>query len=270
MSKVSKAVLKNCTSLTAAELMGVKTIQPYFFYEGALNELQIPSSVEIIGENAFTRCYLKKIDFSNTASLKEIKEYAFNQCSDGVTLEVIGLENINPYCKIHTGTLDEFPFVYNTLQSYLYAANGKILLTCSKLTGNFAIPDVINLSACSCGGRGDNGDSTTTKLVIPDTVELVNDEVFINRTALTNITIGSSVRYIGKNLYTLPSAATLIFRQPSGMYVELPIAGQSTGLAYNKESRAIAIYTDNECIKNYDWSADNATVTFYPLADAPT
>ena len=40
-------------------------------------------------------------------------------------------------------------------------------------------------------------------------------------------------------------------------------------MAYNKDSRALTIYTDNEYIKNYNWAADNATVTIYPLSQAP-
>lgn len=54
------------------------------------------------------------------------------------------------------------------------------------------------------------------------------------------------------------------------MEIKLPKAGVSnTGLAYNKDSRAIDVYTDNLAIRAYDWAADNATVTFHPLSEAP-
>ena len=61
------------------------------------------------------------------------------------------------------------------------------------------------------------------------------------------------------------SPEVFVFSQPSGMSVELPTSGSSTGLAYFKSAREITIYTDNEDIKNYDWSGDNVTATFYHL-----
>jgi hypothetical protein len=50
------------------------------------------------------------------------------------------------------------------------------------------------------------------------------------------------------------------------MLLTLPAAGKETGISYSKNARNITIYTDNEYIKTYDWTTDNATVTFYPLS----
>lgn len=53
------------------------------------------------------------------------------------------------------------------------------------------------------------------------------------------------------------------------MKISLPTAGETFGLTYNKNSRAVNIYTDNEDIRNYNWSGDNVTPTFYSLSQAP-
>lgn len=109
--------------------------------------------------------------------------------------------------------------------------------------------------------------SSLTNVVIPDSVTSIEEMAFYNCGQLTDITIGSSVATIGYSAFiqTSPTSRTIIFRQPSGMEITLPSAGSSSGLFYNKTSYAITIYTDNEIIKNYDYSADNVTPTFYHL-----
>lgn len=282
MSKIPQFFSEQITSLTAAELTGVTCIQANLFYYNNLKTIQIPSTVEIIHENAFRECdRLEVVEFKSPCLLREIRENAFYGSGDytfqygGSAPTLIGLDNLDPYCKLGSKSINGYAFVseHRYDGSFLYAAHGKILLCNKKLTGNFVIPDgVVHLGPESCGWyyAGTDEDTTTTSMIIPDTVEMVGYDVFMARANLTTITIGSSVRYMDSFLYALDKSATLIFRQPSGMTVELPTPGDKTGLAYNKSSRAITVYTDNECIRNYDWATDNATVTFYPLADAPT
>lgn len=80
--------------------------------------------------------------------------------------------------------------------------------------------------------------------------------------------IGENVRFMGHEAipYTV---TTLVCKQPSSKYVELPEPGDATGLTHDKSSRNVAIYTDNECMKNYNWKGDNVTATIYPLSQAP-
>lgn len=269
MSKLTSLINKTITSLTAAELMGIKTIQENICsHITSLKKIQIPPSVEVIGSGAFQNCSISgmEIEFIAPCSLIEIKENAFINFGN-TNMTIKGLDNISPYCILRRGTIESMYWISNKRYSgsIFYISNGQTMIDSNGLTGNFTIPDVIQLGPYSCSGD----DTTTTSLVIPDTVEIIGYSVFASRTGITNITIGSSVRYIDSLLYPQSNSATLIFRQPAGMHVELPTPG-AHGLAYNKTSRAITVYTDNECIRNYDWATDNATVTFYPLADAPT
>ena len=53
------------------------------------------------------------------------------------------------------------------------------------------------------------------------------------------------------------------------MYIELPKAGEDTGIYGGKSSTSIDIYTDNEMLKAYDWAKDNVTATIHSLSEAP-
>lgn len=271
MTKMPYVINRTVTSLTATELMGATSIgRGIFGTMDSLIEIQIPSTVTHIGAVAFFECKnLKKVDFQNGHSLTSIDGMSFMNCNNLVS--ITGLDTLNPYCVIGGNSLEDTPYVTNQKTSgapdFGYAALGKILLFNNDLTGNFTIPStVVNLGPASCGYTTE--DTTTTRLIIPDTVEIVNDYAFSNRTALATITIGSAVRYIGVEVFTYcGEGGVLIFRQPAGMYIEVPTEGN--GMAYNKNSREMTIYTDNECIRNYDWAKDNVTATIYPLSDAP-
>ena len=83
---------------------------------------------------------------------------------------------------------------------------------------------------------------------------------------LTSMVIPSSVAKLGDSCFKeCNGITTLTFNQPSGMAVQMPTAGSSTGAFYYKSARAVTIYTDNEDIKNYAWATDNVTATIYHL-----
>jgi hypothetical protein len=92
-------------------------------------------------------------------------------------------------------------------------------------------------------------------------------------TALTVITIPSSVTSIGTLIFANPNGAMNItdayFLQASGMEVTLPTAGSGSGMFYVKTARTMNVHTDNETIKNYGWATDNITPTFYHLDGTP-
>lgn len=70
--------------------------------------------------------------------------------------------------------------------------------------------------------------------------------------------------YAGSLVYT-GSPYVLRFNTPADVQVEMPQAGEETGVAYYKNARQITIYTDNPIIKNYNWAGDNTTATIYHL-----
>lgn len=53
-----------------------------------------------------------------------------------------------------------------------------------------------------------------------------------------------------------------VFKQPKDLQVEIVFSSKP------KTAHKVAIYTDNDSVKNYDWSTNgNMTPTFYPLSD---
>lgn len=248
--KIADLESKTMTKITAREIYGVKRLRDSAFISPNRNleEIELPETLIEIGKNVFR-------GFSSSS--------------------IINTDNLNPYCMIGlcNGNSGLRGTEMNTFANEMVLiAKDRILLTNSFSTEeNFIIPDtVLNISSAACEATNSRS-AFLTSCIIPDTVEIIQDDIFQGQTKLTSITVGSSVRYIGNKLIPETTTTTiLIFRQPAGMYIELPAAGESTGLAYYKESRSISIYTDNEYIKNYDWATDNVTATFYSLSEAPT
>lgn len=276
MSLMSDLFSKKITTIEKEHLNGAENIRPYCFYKSPLlTNVELSDSIKNIGHFAFDGCEsLKKITFGKNVSYIGI--YPFTNCT---SLEYVDSDNINPYCLISNSILGDSIF-YNTKWlnnqpegSMITMAKGKMLID-NKITtpsNGFEIPStVINLATHSCRRYGDTVDSNFTSVVIPDTVEMVQHKVFYSHTSLTQITVGSNVNKFTGTLTPGTSIKNLIFRQPAGMNIELPEAGKDySGLGYDKDAYSVNIYTDNECIRNYDWAADNVTATFYPLSEAP-
>ena len=202
-------------------------------------------------------------------SVKVIENSAFSDCT---SLYNIDTDNMDPYCEINCNFEDTTWYNSQPNESIITMANGRIMVgnKISKPSNGFVIPsNIVTLGTHACRAiDSDNADSSFTSFIIPDTVEIICESIFYLQSGLTQITIGKNVRKIGSELVPT-NATTLIFRQPADMEIELPTPGENTGLGYEKNSRSLTIYTDNIAIRNYDWSADNATVTFYPLSEAP-
>ena len=107
-----------------------------------------------------------------------------------------------------------------------------------------------------------------TEVKIPDTVQWIIGNAF-NGSDTVKVDIGTGVSKMMHNAMGNTKVVTWIFRQPADMVIDLPTAGKNTGLGYDKDSRSITIYTDNESLKAYDWAADNITATIKPLSEAP-
>lgn len=253
MATLSEIICLTVTEIKKDDIDGANCIKYCAFYHNEnLRRIEIPYSV------------------------KKIYDHAFNSCT---SLTEIDGSNMDPCCVAisDTGTSDHntmflnTPWVSNLASNAMhYWANGGILVRCKLTTPStdLIIPDTVK--SIWQGAFSDMTlDSAFKSLIIPDTVEMISGNSGIYKSGLEKIVIGSGVRHIGSNNFGGSSLPKLVFRQPKEMYVELPQAGDPTGIAYNKDSRAVSIYTDNECIKNYAWATDNVTATFYPLSQAP-
>lgn len=246
MNLLQNVISQNLTILRKEWITPVQKILPNtFIYCANLTKVAIPSSIKII------------------------HQYAFDSCNN---ISEFNTDGMNEYCIVNEAFYNTAWQKSYTSNKLILGANGKIMFgnTYATPSSGLSIPDsVVNLAACACKLYGTATDSAFTSFIIPDQVEIIGRNPFSGQTTLTKITVGANVRHIDSVLSPGTNATTLTFRQPAGMEVELPKPGDGTGLAYNKSSYSVTIYTDNECIKNYGWATDNVTATFYPLADAP-
>ena len=223
----------------------------------------LKSASRIVSYTLSNQLNIKKITIPN--SIKRIDPYAFK----GTPLTSVTSDEMDPLCEVYPFAFEETSaFITNATLPLLFA-DGKIAFRINWLDG---IPDsVINLAGQSI--RFNNASpSGVEKFVIGNNVQVIQSEpfVFTSGISVTTVDVGENVRQIKGRFIIDSGIKTLIFRQPEKMEIKLPKAGSSaTGLAYNKSSRAINVYTDNLAIRAYDWAADNATVTFHPLSEAP-
>lgn len=251
MSLISDYLSKNLTAVTKEQLSGANRIFNSCFYEHTkLKSIGIPYSVKVIEIDAFVNC----------SALAEIDT-----------------DSMDPFCEINSvaGRIAFFGTAWVNNQpanSMFTMANGQILVgnNISAPSNGFVIPSTVkNIAGAACGRLSGSADSLFTSVVIPDTVEMIQRNIFEGQTSLTKITVGSGVRKITGLITPGTNMKEMIFRQPAGMTIELPTPGANDGMAYNKDAYSMNIYTDNEYIRNYGWSTDNVTATFYPLSSAP-
>ena len=194
------------------------------------------SKATYIGDYAFNACaQLKSIDIP--LNVNKIGSYSFQGCNSLTTINIpSSVKSIGDWSFDNCVSLESVNIEYGT-----EVISNQVFSTCSKLK-------TINL---------------------PNSLKSIGESCFTNDQALTSITIPSSVENIGKLAFSYSGGAMKIadayFNQPSGMTVNLPTAGSGSGMFYVKTARSMNIYTDNETIKNYAWSSDNITPTFYHL-----
>lgn len=251
---LSKKILQSSGNIYD-ELVGITEFGSYACAYSDIGGLTIPTSCKKINTCAFCHCQnLTNLFISN--NVEYIGAFAFYGC-ENLIVEQHDLDLPN-YCVIESNA---FPNLSDRTEN-LYSIGEKVLIkdVTSDLSEN------TTSLAYGVGGKL----ISNSKLVIPDRILVISGGVSLESgSTITSMVIGSQVKYMG--LSAIPTTiTTLICRQPSGYYVQLPSkGGEGSGLSYNKNSRNMTIYTDNEYIKNYDWAGDNITATFYPLSQAP-
>lgn len=249
MSLITPFLLKETTSLWPADLPGVQKIAPMIFYTSNFTAVALPIGCKDIGFYAFgssaalTTLYLPR-------TITRIGTYAFTECS---ALSTVSLD-VDPLCVIEGNAFSGTPY-YDNATANLYSVDYSILV--KAVTSNID-ERVINLAdGCGIGAFL----TVDSQLVLPDRIQQIAGSV---GGSPTTYVVGPNVAYMGKS--SVPTGVTmLVCRQPADLAVWLP----SDTLYDSKNAISMAIYTDNEAIRAYDWAADNVTPTFYPLSEAP-
>lgn len=269
MSLLSDLLSRNIASINKNQLNGITKIKQHAFANcKKLTTIELPDTVENIESFAFDNCPLLKNFIMGKNYIKNWQ--LFGALPQSVSK--VEIEDINPYSFLSRALFSSTAW-YGSFPSgaMICAAKGRILIghKVSKPSAGFNIPStVINLADNSCAEIG-NADSNFTSFEIPDTVEIVGSELFGGSYPLKTITIPASVKEIRGKLVCGTNTTTLIFRHPADMYIKLPTPGEGSGIAGNKTSRSMDIYTDNKMLKAYDWAKDNVTATIHPLSEAP-
>jgi len=196
VESLPKRCFEGATALSEVTLAeGIRSIGEYAFvpYEayttqGALTEINLPSTLEEIGRNAFLSTKIRQVVIP--AAVSKIGEYAFSEC-----------RRLNKV--VFNCTMDTLPkrVLYNTLGiSEIVFPQGL------KVIGEYAldhigmdylvIPEgVTELMKGACNGSGKKS------LVLPESLEVIGAFSLGYRSMCSSFTIPSKVRFIGNRAF---------------------------------------------------------------------
>ncbi|MBR4620128.1 MAG: leucine-rich repeat domain-containing protein [Salinivirgaceae bacterium] len=236
VTAIGEYAFYNCSNLTSVNMPNsIKSIGEYAFgFCYNLTSINIPDSVTAIGKYAFYNCSsLTSVNIPN--SIKEISDYMFDGCYNLSKVSIpnsitrIGQQAFE-HCyrlslaipgSVKTIGLGAFDFVANII--YTGNVEGSEALTVNGIIdGDFIYSDAEKTNLTAYTGEG--GD-----VVIPDGVISIGEMVF-NRSKLTSVIIGNSVKNIGMSAFEGCSCLTSVTLGESVKSIELWAFANCTGL----------------------------------------
>lgn len=177
-------------------LVPVKKIEANAFKDNTIvKSIDLPASIESIGEYAFSGCKsLKTFTIAKNSCLKEIGSYAFNYCSSLESISVPkSLESLGSYCFYFCTSLKSCAFEDESLLSYI----GDGAFCCCESLESIKIPYGVAdlpLQVFFCC-------TSLTYVEIPNSVNSIGVGAFRRCDSLTTVNIPSSVVFIGNGAF---------------------------------------------------------------------
>lgn len=234
---IGQYVFSQCSKLTSVKIGdGLVLISAHAFYDSPIVSLILGKNIAIIETSAFEDCSLKgTIEFPST--LATIGEDAFNS-NRSLTKVVIPLSvtsigsaafwscsQLKIYCEAiskpsswdSSWNLSDCPVYwgYNNVTSnseydYVVKNSTAVLSNYKGTATNVNIPSTIDGYSVSDFGLIFSGNKSITSITIPNSVTSINSKAFYNCSKLANVTIGTSVKFIGDSAFEECVALTSI------------------------------------------------------------
>ena len=219
ITKIDGYAFMWCENLKSVNIpSSLTTIEEYTFaYCPFLENIKIPSSVKTIEEYAFDCCRsINKITLPD--GLEKIGNGAFSSCSITEVTIPSSVTSIgsNPFsgCNLNKVSMPVANDKYRVDGSCLIEIDTKTLITG---TTNSIIPTDGSVTIIGYGAF--NGYTGLTSLVLPSSIEEIQDNAFDECVNLENINIPTSVKIIGKSVFkccekiktiTIPDGITIL------------------------------------------------------------
>ncbi len=211
VTEIGVAAFQGCSNLQSVVFpKGLTTIgDSAFCFCHEIRELVLPEGVKKIGDSAFSSCdKLENVVFPN--SLITLESYAFYNCINlhaetfPENLAVIGNRAFGTYSAVEHGEREAIPIVlgpnFRSIGPYAFQYLQVTEFVVDDENPYFSdvdglLTDVSEtvLVRCPSGREG--------TLVIPDSIECVNDWAFRDSMALTDVVVPDSVTYINDSAF---------------------------------------------------------------------
>lgn len=162
-----------------------KTTLISYPYGKAGLEFTVPASVKTIGPSAFYESALTRIKFAES-SVERIEEFAFGGMANDGSLRIEGYENVT-----YIGDGAFFGYTSND--------NGTTSIHKRTLTNGYPFGNKIEyIGALAFAG---NSSSTSSALVLPDSLVYLGDSAFYWCEGIESVTFGTGLNYTGESAF---------------------------------------------------------------------